>query len=32
MAFSEASMAPLVALEAGQLTITARVIANFAYE
>ena len=32
MTFAEASMAPLVALEAGQLTITARVIANFAYE
>ena len=32
VAFAEASVAPLVALEAGQLTITARVIANFAYE
>ena len=32
IAFADANMAPLVALEAGQLTITARVIANFAYE
>ena len=31
-AFAEASVAPLVALEAGQLTVTARVVANFAYE